>query len=523
MFVKRTVKRYGETAYEYLTLVEAVRREGKLTQRTLFRLGEVSELRESGQLDRIVKALAAYAKGTYLEAGELEGLGSPSFGAVAAIRSYFCRLGLDEHFAALGDGRRSRVLPDTVFAMVANRLTEPSSKRRTINEWLDTVALPPGVKAPSLDQCYRAIDALSEQKEATEAHLYTELCNLTNLDLRLVCYDLTSSYFETVAVGRRAFPSLAFGYSRDHRSDRPQVMIGLLVTADGIPIAHHVFAGNTADVSTLPGVMEDLRQRFGVGRIALVADRGLISEDNLALVAAHGFDHVLATRLHHDDVAAVLEQASGPSTAWTAVPEANSFCAEITHDSRRFVVVFSPVRYFRDRYRHLTLCARIEDGLIAIEERVRAGGLADPAKIGAAADRVLSSSPVGRCFVTTIQKGFFSWDFDEKARRYDEELLCGRFVITTSLTTSEASAAQVLRYYKSLQSVERRFRVMKDFLSLRPMFHWTEARVRGHVALCVLAATVEAVMAQDLVKAKLTDPDLPFQSMTPRRALSVRC
>ena len=78
-------------------------------------------------------------------------------------------------------------------------------------------------------------------------------------------------------------------------------MIGLLVTSDGIPIAHHVFSGNTADVSTLPGVMADLRSRFGVGRIALVADRGLISEDNLALVGAHGFDHVLATRLHHDD------------------------------------------------------------------------------------------------------------------------------------------------------------------------------------------------------------------------------
>ena len=522
MCVKRTVKRYGETTYEYLTLVEAVRREGKLVQRTLFRLDEVSELRESGQLDRIVKSLAAYTKGTYLEAGELEGLGSPSFGAVAAIRSYFCRLGLEEHFAVLGDGRRSRVLPDTVFAMVANRLTEPSSKRRTIKEWLSSVALPAGVTAPNLDQCYRAIDALAEHKEATEAHLYSELCNLANLDLRLVCYDLTSSYFETVAVGRRAFPSLAFGYSRDHRSDRPQIMIGLLVTSDGIPIAHHVFAGNTADVSTLPGVMEDLKSRFGVGRIALVADRGLISEDNLALVGAHGFDHVLATRLHHDDdVKAVLEQANAPTTSWEAVPEARSFCAEITHDSRRFVVVFSPVRYFRDRYRHLTLCARIEDGLIAIEERVRAGRLVDPAKIGAAADRVLSSSPVGRCFVTTIRKGFFSWDFDDKARRYDEELLCGRFVLTTSLTASEASAAQVLRYYKSLQNVERRFRVMKDFLSLRPMFHWTEARVRGHVALCVLAATIEAVMAQDLVKAKVMDPDLPFQSMTPRRALAL--
>lgn len=151
MFVKRTVKRRGETSYEYLALVEAVRVEGRNTHRTLFRLGEVSELKESGQLDRIVKALASYANGTYLEAGDLEGLGSPSFGAIAAIWSYFRRLGLEEHFASLGDGRRSRVLPDTVFSMVANRSTDPYSKRRTIKEWLDTVALPTGVSAPSLD------------------------------------------------------------------------------------------------------------------------------------------------------------------------------------------------------------------------------------------------------------------------------------------------------------------------------------------------------------------------------------
>jgi hypothetical protein len=522
VFVKRTVRRRGETVYEYLTLVEAVRLEGKNTHRTLFRLGEVSELRESGQLDRIIRALSSYAKGTYVEAGELEGVSSPSFGAVAAIWSYFSRLGLDDHFASLGDGRRSHVLSDTVFAMVANRLTDPSSKRRTIVEWLGSVALPQGVSAPSLDQCYRAIDALAEHKDTTEERLYGELCNLANLDLRLVCYDLTSSYFETVAVGRKSFPSLAFGYSRDHRSDRPQIVIGLLVTSDGIPVAHHVFAGNTSDVSTLTTVMDDLRTRFGVGKIALVADRGLISEDNLAEVSAHGFDHVIATRLHHrEDVAAVLSAAVSPTTSWVPVAESKSFCAEISHGGRRYVVVFSPTRYFRDRARHLQLCGRVEDGLIALERRVAAGRLSDPAKIGAAADRVLRDSGVARCFTTTIKKGLFSWDFDEKARRYDEELLCGRYVITTSLTASEASAAEVFRFYRSLQSVERRFRILKDFCSLRPMFHWTEQRVRGHVALCVLAATIEAVMAKDLAYAKVMDPDLPFQSMTPRRALSI--
>jgi hypothetical protein len=115
---------------------------------------------------------------------------------------------------------------------------------------------------------------------------------------------------------------------------------------------------------------------------------------------------------------------------------------------------------------------------------------------------------------------YFSWDFDEKARRYDEELLCGRYVITTSLDATEVDCAQVLRYYRSLQNVERRFRIMKDFLNLRPVFHWTEERVRGHVALCVLAATIEAVMARDLVAAKVMDPNLAFQHMTPRRGLA---
>jgi transposase len=114
----------------------------------------------------------------------------------------------------------------------------------------------------------------------------------------------------------------------------------------------------------------------------------------------------------------------------------------------------------------------------------------------------------------------FSWDFDEKARRYDEELLCGRYVITTSLDASEVDCAQVLRYYRSLQNVERRFRITKDFLALRPVFHWTEDRVRGHVALCMMAATIEAVIAKDLVAAKVMDPNIAFQNMTPRQALA---
>lgn len=521
VFVKTTVRRRGDKVYTYLSLVEAVRVDGRGTHRTLLRLGEVSELRESGQLDRIIGALQAHADGTWLQATDLAADGAPGFGAVAAVHAVFTRLGLDAHYATIGARRRAVGLADTVFVMVANRLVSPWSKRRTITEWVDgDVELPAGVMGPSLAQCYRAIDTVAATIADTETHLYTRLTSLTNLDLRLCCYDLTSTYFETTRLDPDGFASKRFGYSRDHRGDRPQVMIGLLVTGDGIPIAHHVFPGNTQDASTLPAVMADLQERFGVGKIALVADRGLISETNLAEVVTAGFDHVLATRLHRDpDATAVLEQAALPSTVWVPTGRDRTAC-EIVHDGRRHVVIDSPPRRKRDDHRREEFLTRTETLLSALDQRVRSGKLVDPAKIGAAAERILNASPVRRCFTTRITHGVFGWDYDKAAIDYEQRLLAGRYVLTTSLTPTQASTAEVVTHYQSLANVEHRFRVMKDFLGLRPVFHWTEQRVRGHIAICVLAAVIEAVTANDLAAAGIHDPDLPDQTITARRALA---
>ena len=521
VFVKTTVRRRGDKTYTYLSLVEAVRVDGRVTHRTLLRLGEVSELRDSGQLDRIIGALQAHADGTWFQASELAADGAPGFGAMAVIHSVFVGLGLGEHYSRVGARRRSIRLEDTVYVMVANRLVSPWSKRRTIIEWLDgDVALPVGVTAPSLDQCYRAIDTIAATIAGTETHLYARLTSLINLDLRLCCYDLTSTYFETTTTDADRFPSKRFGYSRDHRSDRPQVMIGLLVTGDGIPIAHHVFPGNTNDSTTLPAVLADLQDRFGVGRIALVADRGLISEANLGEVAAAGFDHVLATRLHRDsDVAAVLEQAARDDTVWVTAGRDRTAC-EIVHDGRRHVVVDSAPRRRRDDRRREEFLTRTEDQLIALAQRVDASRLADPAKIGAAAERILAKSPVRRCFTTHITHGVFHWDYDRTAVDYEQRLLAGRYVLTTSLTPAKASTVEVVSHYHSLANVEHRFRVMKDFLGLRPVYHWTEQRVRGHIAVCVLAAVIEAVITNNLAAADIRDPDRPEQTITARRALT---
>ena len=381
------------------------------------------------------------------------------------------------------------------------------------------MVMPDGWSAPSLDQYYRALDAVSAAKDETETHLYARLCDLTNLDLRLVCYDLTSTYFEGSTRLSGRFPSRAFGYSRDHRSDRPQIMIGLLCTSDGIPIAHHVFSGNTNDATTLAAVLGDLAERFAVGRICVVADRGLISAANVSTVAEAGFDHLLATRLRRDAHTAQALAAIDEDTAWVHIPQYRCRAADITlEDGTRAVVVESDARARRDTARTAQIVAATEAKLRALERRVRAGRLKDPAKIGAAAQRILASSGAGRLFDVEIGVGRFLYHYNEDAHTY-AQLLAGRYVLATSLTPNQADCAQVVDYYRQLQAVEARFRVLKDHLRLRPQRQGTEQRVRGHVAVCVYAALTETLINHALTQADIRDPDLGDQHLTAARAL----
>ena len=519
MFVKTTRRRRGDKTYEYLSLVESVRDGARTGHRTLLRLGEVTALRGSGQLARIVAALESHLERGRVDPSALEADDARALGGVACAWAVWQRLGLDAWFARVGAERGAQRLGDAVFAMAANRLAGPCSKRR-LPEWTARdVAMPEGWQAPSLAQHYRALDAVADCKEGTEEFLFGRLCDLTNMDLRFVCYDLTSTYVESARASSDRFPSKAFGYSRDHRADRPQVVIGLLCTGDGMPIAHRVFAGSANDASTLPGVLDDLQQRFGVGRICVVADRGLISAGNVAAVADAGFDHVLATRLRRDAACREALESIDDDTQWTELPAHRCRAAETPlPDGTRAVVVESDARARRDAARTAELAARAEADLLALEERVRAGRLSDPAKIGSAAQRILGPSGVTRLFDLEIAEGKFLYHYDEDARAY-ETLLAGRYVLTTSLAPRHADTAQVVAAYRQLTDVEARFRTLKDFLHLRPISHWTEQRVRGHIAICVYAAVAEALIARDLAAADIADPDLPHQHLTAPRAL----
>lgn len=524
MFVKRTRVSSGNRDYEYLSLVEAFRDEsGRSRQRTIARLGEVSALRASGDLERIITALQRFA-GTDPDSDDppdWEAETAPAWGATAAVAAVWDRLRLGSFFDTRAERRRlGYSLADAMFAMVVNRLTVPSSKRAVI-DWIgNDQAMPPGFQTPSLNQLYWSLDQLAAAKDDLETHLWSMLTHLTNLELSLVCYDLTSTYFEGATRTSEEFPSRVFGYSRDKRSDRPQIMIGLLCTADGLPIAHRVWPGNTNDAATLPTVLADLRDRFAVGRICVVADRGLISADNLNHVTHAGFAHILATRLHRDQTCRdALAAAHRSDQIWVTRNHRRWSTDTSTGPDGRAVVVFSTPRRRRDLARTAELVARTETKLSALEKRVNQHGrLADPGRIGRAAQRILGDSGVARLFDIDITERRFLYHYNETAMAFEDQL-AGHYVLVTDLTHDEATALRVTEMWHQLRVIEARFRTLKDFLGLRPVYHWTEQRVRGHVALCVLAAVIEAVITADLRDHDVRDPDLPGHQVSARRAL----
>ena len=266
-------------------------------------------------------------------------------------------------------------------------------------------------------------------------------------------------------------------------------------------------------------MLTDLADRFAVGRICVVADRGLVSSDNLAAVAGAGFDHVLAARLRRDRVSREALEAIGDDTAWVEIPQHRCRATEAAlADGTRAIVVASDARARRDAARAAEIAAAAEAELLALERRVRDGRLKDPAKIGRAAQRILGSGGVGRLFDVEIGPGRFIYHYNEQALAY-EELLAGRYVLTTSLTPAQASTAQVVAAYRQLANTEARFRVLKDFLHLRPVRHWTEKRVRGHVAICVYAAVIETLINHALATADVRDPDNGHQHLSAARAL----
>jgi transposase len=426
-------------------------------------------------------------------------------GHVAAALGTLRKIALDRLILSTARDAASRRSCDLVVAMIVDRLIAPRSKLgfvRAVDEASATTSLGVtlGLGAVRAREAYEALDWLLARQPRIEAGLARRHLK----DGVLVLYDVSSSYVE----GRHC-PLARRGYSRDHRGDRLQIVYGLLCTRDGLPVAVEVFDGNTADPATLSSQVSKLRQRFGLSRVVLVGDRGMITSARIeADLKPAGLDWISCLR-----APAIQELAADNGPLQLSL-----------FDDRDLAEISAPEQYPGER---LIVCrnrdlakerARKREDLLTATERdlariqARIGRKGKPAlnaaaEIGLAVGAVLDSRKVGKHFIIDISEGHFSFRRDVE-NIAAEARLDGLYVIRTSVPAAHLDAAQTVQAYKDLARVERAFRCLKTVdLEIRPIHHWTAERVRAHVFLCMLAYHVEWHLRQALAPLLFHDTD----------------
>lgn len=561
MFV-RSVKITSSSGavHEYVRIVAAVREDGKAKQKVVANLGR------RDTLEAVLPLLNRFLQGDdsdrqlaeqLAEQGAVEAVDASTWGPMLVARALWQELGLWKILD--GVGKRPRPIAEDdphddwvsrALVLVVNRLSQPASEhgmagwletdfvcdrlgRRYLPAWKRTRRVQ--VDFTQLTRWYRTLDRLILNKSEIEVALYRRLRDLFDFQPELVFYDLTSTYFEG-----RGPESAKHGYSRDGKKRNVQVVVGVVMVA-GWPITHHVWAGNTRDLATVPEVLDDLRQRFAFRRVVFVGDRGMVSEKNFAALenrppegaeteailgrsgaapvppaAANSADNDMSfgwllgvVRRRNPEVEALLDRLD--EQAWIDCPAGinarekkaapKTRVQEVKSDKpgvRIFVVDSDERREYEERMRQRSM-ERSRQTLLKLQQRVAAGRLKDPAKIGAAAERALRPHHGGRYWGWKLEDGRF--EFFEHPVHLPREKRCeGKYLIQTD--QADLQPVDAVAQYKQLADVERGFRTLKDPLALRPIHHRADHRVQAHIFVAALAFLLDRLLEQRLKSAK---------------------
>lgn len=340
MFV-RTKTRINKdgSKVEYLQIVENTRVNGKVRQRVICTLGRLDQLQEEGQLERLVEGIVRFTKEQALMLQAEDTLcveWSKELGLDLVFRRIWEQCGLKEIIEAkVSKTKIEYNVAEAVFAMVLNRLSDPMSKLG-VAEWAANDVYDPRFEELKLWHYYRALDFLSEHKDEMEQELFFRGRNLFNQSVDLVFFDTTSVYFE----GPTAAGELCcYGYSKDKRPDRVQVIIGLLIDQDGIPIGHEVLPGNTADVEAFLSMLRSCKERFNLRRVVIVGDRGVVSEKTIRAVEEAGYEYIFGVRMRRSKE--VKEEVIARAGRYQEVEE-NLKVKNVVVEGKRYVICYNP-------------------------------------------------------------------------------------------------------------------------------------------------------------------------------------
>ena len=482
---------------KYLQLVEGRREDGKVRQRVVATLGRVDQLQQ-GALDALIAGLqrvAGQAAGS-TEPQEPQFQFAQAFGHVYLLQELWQSLGLEAALArALRSSPRQFDATQVVRAMVFNRLCEPTSKLGVLR-WLETVSLPEAPEKVTHDQLLRAMDALMDHIDAVEQAVAAQLRPLLDQSLSIVFYDLTTVRIH--GEGTVDEDVRAFGLNKETRGIARQFVLGVIQTAEGLPIAHQVHAGNVGEVSTLLPAIEKAIAQYRIERVVLVADRGLLSLDNLDAVErlrtakGAGVEYILAVPARR--YADFGERVAGMRF--------DAGIGEATWEGRRLVVAHDPERAAEQGAKRRDLIASIEAEGERITQRLDAADEGKPLRGRKSTDRraylrfceQVKEAGLSRILRADLDADCFSFHRDEAALAHAEQL-DGKLLLVTN---TELEADDVVARYKALADIERGFRVLKSDIEIAPVHHRLPERIRAHALICFLALVLHRVMRMRL-------------------------
>jgi len=471
MYIRVTKNSRGNAYYH---LVESFRLGEKVRQRVLLSLGRVDE----GKLEQLAEAISKHLdRVTALNLAESIDISQAYlFGPLLLLQHMAEQLGISNVLSGIAQkhDRLQFNFERAVFSMIVSRFMEPISKLGLWDRMLDRFY--PGLfdNDIELHHLYRSLDLLCTHKEDIEKQLFYYGKDLFNVQVDIVLYDLTTLRFESTRTDLADLPR--FGYSKEKRSDCTQVVLGLLTNTEGIPLGFEVHPGNTFEGKTLEGMVSKLRKKFTVNRFIFVADRGLFSSENLKYLRKDSGEFIVGFKIGSSKK--IIRDEFYDINRFSFVNDELAWY-ETQKDQERYIVTWSKSRAERDRK------AR-EDILDKIREKLSRKNVTDK-------EFVSNINYKKYVCINSKNKPTLNQEAIEKEKRKD-----GFFGIITNVKKDAMSAARIISEYKQLWRIEDAFGELKGTFKTRPVFHWTDERIIGHIMICFLAYLCEAHLTKNL-------------------------
>jgi transposase len=481
----------------YLQIVEGYRTDaGAVRQRVVANLGRLDRL-EPANLDALINGLSRALGRAAPVATTIEYDSARAFGDVYALHALWGELGFGDVIRrALRSSRRAFDAEALVRAMVFNRLCAADSKLGCL-EWLQTVAIPGMPEAVTHDQLLRTMDALMDHAEVIQDKVAEQLRPMLDQQLSVVFYDLTTVRIH--GEGKVADDVRAFGMNKETGGIARQFVLGVVQSADGLPLMHTVHAGNVAETTTLKAMLDTVLRRFAVERVIVVADRGLLSLDNVAELA----QVAAQTQRQLQFILAVPARRYGELGGTLEAMAFVDGLAEGRFADHRLVVAHDPLRAAEQSAKRRTRIAELEAFADALVAKLDAQDKGQTERGRKASDRgaysrfqrAVSEAELSRFISADLNADRFSYAINDTAVAR-AEVFDGKLVLLTNV--EDFSATQIVQRYKSLADIERGFRVLKSDLEIAPVFHRLPDRIRAHALICFLALILYRVMRQRL-------------------------